>query len=73
MAEGPAKGLERLEAFEKAGTLAGHDRVAAARADLLRRAGRNADAVAAYRAALEKARNERERVFLRRRLSALSA
>ncbi|HEX4620510.1 MAG TPA: DUF6596 domain-containing protein, partial [Myxococcaceae bacterium] len=73
MAEGPAKGLERLEAFESAGAFAGHDRVPAARADLLRRAGRTAEAVAAYRAALDKARNERERVFLRRRLSALSA
>jgi RNA polymerase sigma-70 factor (ECF subfamily) len=43
----------------------------AAQADLLRKLGRTAEAATAYRAALELARNERERAFLRRRLAEL--
>jgi RNA polymerase sigma-70 factor (ECF subfamily) len=44
----------------------------AARADLLRRAGRTAEARAAYRAALERAGSAPERAFLESRLAALA-
>jgi RNA polymerase sigma-70 factor (ECF subfamily) len=47
--------------------------VAATRADLLRRAGRTAEAETAYRAALAGAANEQARAFLRRRLGEVSA
>ncbi|HEV2087747.1 MAG TPA: hypothetical protein VGR21_05505 [Cryptosporangiaceae bacterium] len=43
----------------------------AARADLLRRLGRNDEAADAYREALATAGNEPERAFLRRRLAEL--
>jgi predicted RNA polymerase sigma factor len=43
----------------------------AARADLLRKLGRTTEAAAAYRAALELASNERERAFLRKKLTEL--
>jgi len=42
--------------------------LAAARADLLRRAGRFAEAVGSYRRAIELAANDGERRFLERRL-----
>ncbi|HEV3397870.1 MAG TPA: tetratricopeptide repeat protein, partial [Actinomycetes bacterium] len=45
----------------------------AARADLLRRLGRPADARAAYRRALELARQQPERRFLERRLRELGS
>ncbi len=44
----------------------------AIRADLLRRLGRDAEAAAAYHAAIDRAHNEPERAFLRRRLQALA-
>jgi RNA polymerase sigma-70 factor (ECF subfamily) len=43
----------------------------AARADLLRRLGRDADARAAYRAALERVGSAPERRFLERRLAGM--
>jgi RNA polymerase sigma-70 factor (ECF subfamily) len=45
----------------------------AIRADLLRRLGRDADAAAAYEAAIARAGNGAERAFLERRLAALRA
>ena len=66
MAEGPAHGLELIDAIE------GLDRyhlLHAARADLLRRLGRGGDAAAAYERALELATNPVERRFLERRLA----
>jgi RNA polymerase sigma-70 factor (ECF subfamily) len=45
----------------------------AVRADLLRRAGSDAEAARAYEAALELTENESERAFLQRRLAELSA
>jgi RNA polymerase sigma-70 factor (ECF subfamily) len=71
MAEGAERGLTRLDAFVGAGTLRDYDRVPAARAELLRRAGHAGEARAAYRDAIAQARNEREARFLRRRLAAL--
>jgi RNA polymerase sigma-70 factor (ECF subfamily) len=66
MAEGPERGLELLDAIDG---LERHHLLHAARADLLRRAGRRAEAAAAYERALALARNERERAFLARRLA----
>ncbi|HVT17405.1 MAG TPA: sigma-70 family RNA polymerase sigma factor [Thermoanaerobaculia bacterium] len=73
-AEGPAKGLALLDALDApggpggAGVLSGYHLLPAARADLLRRLGRKADAAAAYRRALALATNPAERRFLERRL-----
>ena len=53
------------------GALDGYFPLPAARADLLRRLGRTAEAATAYRAALELVGNERERAFLHRRLADL--
>jgi RNA polymerase sigma-70 factor (ECF subfamily) len=63
MRDGPAAGLGLLA---EAG---GHPLLAAARADLLRRAGRTAEAVPHYREAIDATRNEAERAYLRRRLA----
>jgi RNA polymerase sigma-70 factor (ECF subfamily) len=69
MAQGPAAGLPLVEALkEKLGT---YHLWHAARADLLRRLGRIADAAAAYRRARELSQNEIERRFLDRRISEL--
>ncbi|MGY1987519.1 RNA polymerase sigma factor [Blastococcus sp. SYSU DS0669] len=66
--EGPAAGLALVEALE----LPREHLLPAVLADLLRRAGRPADAVAAYEEAIERCGNERERAFLRRRRDELS-
>jgi len=69
MAEGPEEGLKRVDAFAASGALAGYHLLPAARADLLRRRGRRAEASEAYRAALALCRNARERAYLERRLT----
>ncbi len=66
MADGPAVGLEMLDPL--ADDLAGYHLFHAAQADLLRRLGREREAAAAYRRALELADNEVERTFLAGRL-----
>jgi RNA polymerase sigma-70 factor, ECF subfamily len=65
MAEGPARGLELVEALEG---LDHYRLLHSTRADLLRRLERPAEAVEAYRRALELTTNEAERDFLERRL-----
>jgi RNA polymerase sigma-70 factor (ECF subfamily) len=73
-ARGPTAGLALLAASERddtSKTLAGYQPYHAARADLLRRAGRAAEAAAAYRMALELCRGEPERRFLAARLAAV--
>jgi RNA polymerase sigma-70 factor, ECF subfamily len=65
MAEGPASGLELVEAVDGLGD---YYLWHSARADLLRRLGRGDEATAAYRCALDLAPSEAERSFLRRRL-----
>jgi RNA polymerase sigma-70 factor (ECF subfamily) len=65
MAEGPELGLalvDRIEGLER------YHLLHSARADLLRRLGRRADAAASYTRALELATNPTERAFLERRL-----
>jgi RNA polymerase sigma-70 factor (ECF subfamily) len=66
MADGPAAGLARIDALEP--KLPRYYLLHATRADLLRRAGRNAEAAASYRAALELVGTEAEQRFLERRL-----
>ena len=65
MADGPAAGLELVDAIEE---LDGYHLFHATRADLLRRLGRDDEAAAAYRAALGLEMNEADRRFLERRL-----
>jgi RNA polymerase sigma-70 factor (ECF subfamily) len=69
MADGPAAGLELVEALEASGALAGYHLLPATRADLLRRLGRHAEAAASYRDALELAATDAERRYLARRLA----
>jgi RNA polymerase sigma-70 factor (ECF subfamily) len=71
MAEGPAKGLELIEALEAKGELAEYHLLPAARADLLRRQSRWAEAAEAYERALTLVTNHPERCFLEKRLRAV--
>ena len=72
-AYGEAAGLELLDELEARGALPGYHLLPAARADLLRRLGRTAEAADAYRQALELASNPAEQRFLARRLADLEA
>lgn len=69
MVEGPAVGLALLDALEKKGELQGYHLLPAARADLLRQAGRWREAESAYGAALALVGNDAERRYLGRRLA----
>ena len=71
MWRGPAAGLPLVD--ELAGELTGYHLWHAARADLLRRLGRRAEAAAAYRAALARVGSEPERRFLEHRLAEVEA
>jgi RNA polymerase sigma-70 factor, ECF subfamily len=71
MADGPAAGLALLNAPDLAMALAGFYLYHAARADLLRRAGRAQEAASAYERALLCGGNAAEQAYLRRRLEAL--
>jgi RNA polymerase sigma-70 factor (ECF subfamily) len=71
MRDGPAAGLALVDAILARGDLAGYHLAHAARADLLRRLGRAADARAAYEQALALATQEPERRFLAKRVSQL--
>lgn len=72
MVHGPEAALAEVEKLESDGRLSGYRYLPATKADLLRRLGRNAEAVTAYRAALELADNETEREFIGNRLAALT-
>jgi RNA polymerase sigma-70 factor (ECF subfamily) len=67
MADGPDAGLAAIDAL--AAALDDYHLLHAARADLLRRTGRTAEAAAAYARALELATNAAERRFLAARLA----
>ncbi|MFI9571368.1 RNA polymerase sigma factor [Microbispora rosea] len=71
MAYGPAAGLALVDALRETGALAGYHLLPAARADLLRRLGRTAEAADAYREAAGLAATDAERRYLARRLAAL--
>jgi len=64
--EGAPQALSLIEELP----LTGYHLFHAVRADLLLRAGRRAEAAAAWRAALQRCTNQRERDFLQRRLDA---
>jgi RNA polymerase sigma-70 factor (ECF subfamily) len=71
LAEDAERGLELMEPLDE--QLEGYHLLHAARADLLRRLGRNAEAAVAYARALELAAQPAERAFLERRLAEVSA
>jgi RNA polymerase sigma-70 factor (ECF subfamily) len=72
MVHGPAAALTDLAAVEDDPRMAGYRYLAATRADLLRRLGRDAEAAAAYRAAIAAADNAAELAFLTGRLAEVS-
>jgi RNA polymerase sigma-70 factor (ECF subfamily) len=72
MREGPAQGLGLLDDIGASGVLDSYHLFHAARADLLRRMARKAEAVAAYRRALSLTANAVERRYLRRRIDELA-
>jgi RNA polymerase sigma-70 factor (ECF subfamily) len=69
MRDGPEAGLRLVGAILDRGDLRDYRLAHAARAELCRRLGRNDDARAAYRRALELTRQEPERRFLEKRLT----
>jgi RNA polymerase sigma-70 factor (ECF subfamily) len=71
MAEGPERGLELMDELAGAAELQHYRLFHSARADLLRRLGRNEEAVAAYARARDLAANPVERAFIERRLTEL--
>jgi RNA polymerase sigma-70 factor, ECF subfamily len=71
MVEGPARGLELIDALAQRGEIEEYHLLHAARADLLQKLGRTDEARAAYRTALAAARAEPERRLLERRLREL--
>jgi RNA polymerase sigma-70 factor (ECF subfamily) len=70
MVQGPEAALAEVEALERDGRLAGYRYLPATKADLLHRLGRDREAVAAYRAALELSGNVAEQEFLQDRIAA---
>ncbi|HUN35183.1 MAG TPA: RNA polymerase sigma factor [Trebonia sp.] len=73
MADGPEAGLALLDSLAASGALAGYHLLPAARADLLRRLGRPAEAARAYGEALTLAGTDAERRYLDRRRAEASA
>jgi RNA polymerase sigma-70 factor (ECF subfamily) len=73
MVEGPEAGLALLEALHLDEALTDYHLFHAARGDLLRRAGRCAEAGLSYLRALELCQNTVEQRFLRRRLAELAS
>src|SRR6266851_5543538 len=71
MRDGPAAGLDLIDAILARGALADYHLAHSARAELCRRLGRTADARASYTRALDLARQEPQRRFLERRLREL--
>lgn len=73
MAQGAEHGLALIDDLVAQGALEDYHLLPGARADLLRRLGRFAEAAAEYERALALARNERERAFLQARLAEVTA
>ena len=73
MADGPAAGLALIDDILARGDLTEYYLAHSARADLCRRLGRRADAIAAYERALTLTKQEPERRFLMRRLAELGS
>lgn len=72
MRDGPAPGLERIDALLERGELASYAPAFAARAELLRELGRDAEAREAYTRAIERTQQEPTRRHLERRRAELS-
>jgi RNA polymerase sigma-70 factor, ECF subfamily len=68
MSEGLERGLKMIDELDGAGALDGYYLFHAARAEILRRMGSNAEAAEAYGRALALATNQVERAYLERRL-----
>ena len=68
MGEGLERGLGLMERLEETGELEGYHLLPAARADVLRRLGRHAEAAGAYERALALVTLDAERRYLERRL-----
>ena len=73
MRDGPEHGLALIDAILVRGDLTEYHLAHAARADLLRRLGRNAEAIAAYHRTLELVTEDPERLLVERRLEELGA
>jgi RNA polymerase sigma-70 factor (ECF subfamily) len=73
MAEGPERGLALLDGLASDPAMQNYHLYFAARADLLRRAGRRGEAQHAYQRALDLVGTEPERRFLTKRLAQLAA
>jgi RNA polymerase sigma-70 factor, ECF subfamily len=71
MRDGPATGLELVDALLACGELAQYHLAHAARADLCRRLGKKAEARTSYERALALTKQEPERRFLEQRLMEL--
>jgi RNA polymerase sigma-70 factor (ECF subfamily) len=72
MAQGSEEGLMRIDRLGAAGTLNGYAPFHAARADLLRRLERRADALDAYQTALALTTNRVEEAYIRSRIASLA-
>jgi RNA polymerase sigma-70 factor (ECF subfamily) len=73
MSDGLEQGLEQIRQLGQLGQLDSYHLYHAARADLLRRLGRNGEALAAYDRALSLTANAVERRYLRRRIAELQS
>jgi RNA polymerase sigma-70 factor (ECF subfamily) len=73
MAERLERGLRLIEQLEAGGELASFHLLPAAKADILRRLGRSAEAAAAYERALQLVTQDAERRYLERRLREVRA
>jgi len=73
MRDGPAVGLQRIEAILERGDLRDYHLAHSARADMLRRQGRTSEARDSYQQALNLTRQDAVRRFLERRLRELEA
>jgi RNA polymerase sigma-70 factor (ECF subfamily) len=71
MRDGPAAGLTLIDRILAGDALSQYHLAYAARADLCRRLGRTAEAIEAYQTALQLAKQQPERRFLKRRLAEL--
>jgi len=71
MRDGPAVGLQLVDAMRTRGDLADYRYADLTRADFLRKLGRKAEARAAYQAALDRTPAPSEKRFIQRRLSEL--